>query len=35
MTLGSEEAVAVGMAIVVIIGIGIVCVYDALRERLK
>nr|UVY62067.1 MAG: hypothetical protein [Bacteriophage sp.] len=32
---GSEEPIIIGLAIAVIIGIGIVCFMDALRNKLK
>lgn len=35
MTGGSEEPIIIGLAIAVIIGIGIVCLMDALRNKLK
>lgn len=31
----SEEPIIIGLAIAVIIGIGIVCLIDALRNKLK
>lgn len=35
MTGGSDEPIIIGLAIAVIIGIGIVCLMDALKNRLK
>lgn len=35
MTGGSHEPIIVGLAIAVIIGIGIVCLMDALKNKLK
>lgn len=35
MTGGSEEPIIIGLAIAVIIGIGIVCFMDALKNKLK
>ena len=35
MTGGSEEPIIIGLAIAVIIGIGIVCLMDALKNKLK
>lgn len=35
MTGGSEEPIIIGLAIAVIIGIGIVCLLDALKNKLK
>ena len=35
MTGGSEKTIIIGLAIAVIIGIGIVCLMDALRNKLK
>lgn len=35
MTGGSEEPIIIGLAIAVIFGIGIVCLMDALRNKLK
>ena len=35
MTGGSDETIIIGLAIAVIIGIGIVCLMDALRNKLK
>lgn len=32
---GSEEPIIIGLAIAVIIGIGIICFMDALRNKLK
>lgn len=32
---GNEEPIIVGLAIAVIIGIGIVCLIDALKNKLK
>lgn len=32
---GNEEPIIIGLAIVVIIGIGIVCLIDALKNKLK
>lgn len=32
---GSEEPTIIGLAIAVVIGIGIVCLMDALRNKLK
>lgn len=32
---GNEEPVIIGLAIAVIIGIGIVCLIDALKNKLK
>lgn len=32
---GSEEPIIIGLAIAVIIGIGIVCLMDALKNKLK
>lgn len=35
MTGGSEEPTIIGLAIAVVIGIGIICLMDALRNKLK
>lgn len=35
MTGGNEEPIIIGLAIAVIIGIGIVCLMDALKNKLK
>lgn len=35
MTGGSEEPIIIGLAIAVIVGIGIVCLMDALKNKLK
>lgn len=35
MTGGSEEPTIIGLAIAVVIGIGIGCLMDALRNKLK
>lgn len=35
MTGGSDEPIIIGLAIAVIIGIGIVCLMDALKNKLK
>lgn len=35
MTGGSDEPIIIGLAIAVIVGIGIVCLMDALKNRLK
>lgn len=35
MTGGSEEPIIIGLAIAVVIGIGIVCLMDALKNKLK
>lgn len=35
VTGGSEEPVIIGLVIAVVIGIGIVCLMDALRNKLK
>lgn len=35
MTGGSEETIIIGLVIAVVIGIGIVCLMDALRNKLK
>lgn len=35
MTGGSEEPIIIGLAIAVVIGIGIVCLVNALRNKLK
>ena len=35
MTGGSEEPIIIGLAIAVVIGIGIGCLMDALRNKLK
>lgn len=35
MTGGSEEPIVIGLAIAVVIGTGIVCLMDALRNKLK
>lgn len=35
MSGGNEEPIVIGLAIAVIIGIGIVCLMDALKNRLK
>lgn len=35
MSGGNEEPIIIGLAIAVIIGIGIVCLIDALRNKLK
>lgn len=35
MTGGSGEPIIIGLAIAVIIGIGIVCLMDALKNKLK
>nr|UVN08563.1 MAG: hypothetical protein [Bacteriophage sp.] len=32
---GNEEPIIIGLAIAVIVGIGIVCLVDALRNKLK
>lgn len=32
---GSEEPIIIGLAIAVVIGIGIICLMDALRNKLK
>lgn len=32
---GNEEPIVIGLAIAVIIGIGIVCLIDALKNKLK
>lgn len=32
---GSEEPIIIGLAIAVVIGIGIICLLDALRNKLK
>lgn len=32
---GNEDPIIIGLAIAVIIGIGIVCLIDALRNKLK
>lgn len=32
---GSEEPIIIGLAIAVVIGIGIVCLMDALKNKLK
>ena len=32
---GSEEPVIIGLVIAVVIGIGVVCLVDALRNKLK
>lgn len=32
---GSEEPIIIGLAIAVVVGIGIVCLMDALRNKLK
>lgn len=32
---GSEEPIIIGLAIAVVIGIGIVCLMNALRNKLK
>lgn len=32
---GNEEPIIIGLAIAVIVGIGIVCLIDALRNKLK
>ena len=35
MSGGNEEPIIIGLAIAVIIGIGIVCLMDALKNKLK
>lgn len=35
MTGGSEEPIIIGLAIAVVIGIGIICLMAALRNKLK
>lgn len=35
MSGGNEEPIIIGLAIAVIVGIGIVCLLDALRNKLK
>lgn len=35
MTGGSEEPIIIGLAIAVVIGMGIICLMDALRNKLK
>ena len=35
MTGGSDEPIIIGLAIAVIIGVGIVCLMDALKNKLK
>lgn len=35
MTGGSEEPIIIVLAIAVVIGIGIICLMDALRNKLK
>lgn len=35
MSGGNEEPIIIGLAITVIIGIGIVCLMDALKNKLK
>ena len=35
MTGGSDEPIIIGLAIAVIIGIGVVCLMDALKNKLK
>lgn len=35
MTGGSDEPIIIGLAIAVLIGIGIVCLMDALKNKLK
>lgn len=35
MTGGSEEPIIIGLAIAVVIGIGIICLMDAFRNKLK
>lgn len=35
MTGGSDEPIIIGLAIAVIVGIGVVCLMDALKNRLK
>lgn len=35
MTGGSDEPIIIGLAIAAIIGIGIVCLMDALKNKLK
>lgn len=35
MTGGSDEPIIIGLAIAVIVGIGIVCLMDALKNKLK
>lgn len=35
MTGGSEEPIIIGLAIAVVIGVGIICLMDALRNKLK
>lgn len=35
MSGGNEEPIIIGLAIAVIVGIGIVCLMDALRNKLK
>lgn len=35
MSGGSEEPIIIGLAIAVVIGIGIICLMDALRNKLK
>lgn len=32
---GSEEPIIIGLAIAVVIGVGIICLMDALRNKLK
>lgn len=32
---GSEEPIIIGMAIAIVVGIGIVCLMDALKNKLK
>lgn len=35
MTGGSEKPIIIGLVIAVVIGIGVVCLMDALRNKLK
>lgn len=35
MTGGSEEPIIIGLVIAVVIGVGVVCLVDALRNKLK
>lgn len=35
MSGGSEEPIIIGLAIAVVVGIGIVCLIDALKNKLK
>lgn len=35
MTGGSEEPIIIGLVVAVVVGIGIVCLMDALRNKLK